>query len=321
MYKKIIRLIRGKKVLEVLFSKPIHYFAITILANHNLFNRINYKLKYGLLKKIDNPVTFSQKLLFMKNAYKNVVLATTVSDKVKVRDFVIQRIGKDTLNEVYQICKNPLDIDYKKLPSSFIIKTNNACGTNIIVNDKSCMNSEIVGNQLSSWLKTNYSNLFGEMQYYKIEPTILIERLLKDKNGFEEIIDYQFWCFNGKVKFINSHRYFYNEQGEKRICRLFYSSDFDFIFKDNNTYNGPQLKKPESLAKMVEFSKTLSRGFPFVRIDFYDGEENPVFGEMTLTPTSGDNYYFDEKLQESLGDLIDLRLLDTMDKKYEEHLF
>ena len=38
---------------------------------------------------------------------------------------------------------------------------------------------------------------------------------------------------------------------------------------------------------MIEVASDLSHPFPFVRVDFYDGIETPVFGEMTFTPAGG----------------------------------
>jgi hypothetical protein len=34
---------------------------------------------------------------------------------------------------------------------------------------------------LSEWVKMNYSNASGEMQYYNIEPQILVEEHLEDE--------------------------------------------------------------------------------------------------------------------------------------------
>ena len=47
---------------------------------------------------------------------------------------------------------------------------------------------------------------------------------------------------------------------------------------------GAQIEKPYSLDKMVEMATRLAEKFPFVRIDFYEVEKKPLFGEMTFTP-------------------------------------
>lgn len=44
------------------------------------------------------------------------------------------------------------------------------------------------------------------------------------------------------------------------------------------------VEKPITFNKMVEIAKKLSSPFPFVRVDFYEVNQKPVFGEMTFTP-------------------------------------
>ena len=37
----------------------------------------------------------------------------------------------------------------------------------------------------------------------------------------------------------------------------------------------------------MELARTLSKGFPLVRVDFYEWQGKPIFGEMTFTPAAG----------------------------------
>lgn len=39
-------------------------------------------------------------------------------------------------------------------------------------------------------------------------------------------------------------------------------------------------RKPVEFEKMVECAEVLSRGFPHVRVDFFDIEGRPMFAEM-----------------------------------------
>lgn len=63
---------------------------------------------------------------------------------------------------------------------------------------------------------------------------------------------------------------------------------------------------------MIEYSAKLSMRFPFVRVDFYEINGEPVFGEMTLAPAGGYNYYLSDEAQMTLGEMIDLNLLSEM---------
>lgn len=50
---------------------------------------------------------------------------------------------------------------------------------------------------------------------------------------------------------------------------------------------GDGINKPTSFNRMIEICKKLSEGIPFVRIDLYEIDGMPLFGEMTFTPAGG----------------------------------
>ena len=57
---------------------------------------------------------------------------------------------------------------------------------------------------------------------------------------------------------------------------------------------------------MLEIAKTLSKDFPYVRVDLYDGEEHPIFGELTFTPF----YKQTRTSQIELGKLLNVADID-----------
>ena len=158
----------------------------------------------------------------------------------------------------------------------------------------------------------NYSNSSGEMQYYNIIPQILIEEYLEDE-GEEFLIDYKFWCFDGFAEFLMiSDRV---KDGEHR-----YSFSMDFVKEPNifanRNYDNEIFQKPSSFDEMLKYASELSKGFPFVRVDFYEIDGKCIFGEMTLTPSAGNNYYLTEEAQISLGKKINLSIVDKIRSEY-----
>ena len=109
-----------------------------------------WSFKSGILSyKIDKKrlKTFNQKIQWIK-LYGITPLMRDCTDKVKVRDFVRERIGKEYLKPVLQVVRSeesgvrsnnlnfslstlnsPLfdQIDFDKLPDSFVIKCNHGC--------------------------------------------------------------------------------------------------------------------------------------------------------------------------------------------------
>jgi hypothetical protein len=57
---------------------------------------------------------------------------------------------------------------------------------------------------------------------------------------------------------------------------------------------------------MVEICIKLSEGIPFVRIDLYEINGAPLFGEMTLTPAGGFISYYTHDFLNRLGECIKL---------------
>lgn len=57
---------------------------------------------------------------------------------------------------------------------------------------------------------------------------------------------------------------------------------------------------------MLETSCILSEQFPLVRIDFYEIDDKPLFGEMTFTSEAGYISYLTDEYLEKLGKMVDL---------------
>jgi hypothetical protein len=59
------------------------------------------------------------------------------------------------------------------------------------------------------------------------------------------------------------------------------------------------LPRPKCLEEMIRVARTLSEGFPEVRVDLYESQGRVWFGELTFTSLCGMmNYYTPEYLRE-----------------------
>ena len=57
---------------------------------------------------------------------------------------------------------------------------------------------------------------------------------------------------------------------------------------------------------MIELAEKISKGYPFMRVDFYQHFDNIYFGEITLYPGSGMEEFSPEIWDSILGDWLDL---------------
>ena len=76
---------------------------------------------------------------------------------------------------------------------------------------------------------------------------------------------------------------------------LFFDINWNEILEYVSEADGFELikdmPKPESFDLMVELVRKLARGYKFVRIDLYEIDGHPYFGEYTFTPGIMDGCY------------------------------
>ncbi|MEZ3499447.1 ATP-grasp fold amidoligase family protein [Pantoea sp. KPR_PJ] len=255
--------------------------------------KAHYYIKFKKKLNLSNPTNFNEKIQWLKFNEFNNAIYTLCADKYKVREYVSSKGCGDILNELYGVYDSPEHINYDALPEKFALKCNHGAGYNIICDDKSALDTEKTNRQLGKWLREDFSSLFVEPQYKKIERKILCEKFIEnERGGFPD--DYKFYCFNGKP-----YAVMVCKEREKGTPKFYY---FDMNwnplpFEDTveliskNDY--PAM--PDGFMKMKAYAIKLASDFKFVRIDFYLLNGDVIFGELTFTPSAG----LDVTLQEA----------------------
>lgn len=226
-----------------------------------------------------------------------------LADKYAVRDYVAKEIGSQYVNELYGCWSRAEDIDLASLPDKFVLKTNNGCATNMIVKDKGKFNFEESCKKLNKWMAYPYGALTGQLHYSRIKPLITAEEFLSD--GQEEgkmLIDYKFFCLNGKPSYclLCSNRVLNTHNIYREIFDMHWNRLTDCYTKEAQIPATPTAC-PDSFEEMKRLAEILARPFGFVRIDFYQINGRPVFGEFTFSP--GLDYLSDNFLKQMLHEL------------------
>lgn len=258
-----------------------------------------YEKKFGKKLNLKNPNLLSEKLLWMILYDKNP-MKTILSDRLKAKDYVLKLIPSLKVAKVYQTAKCFDAIDFNSAPETFVIKTNHAWKSHILVEDKNKMTSEDYNSYRKFYKKVlgiNYA-YWGtpELQYKNIERKIYLEEYLKSNEEYSVIREYEVYCFNNKPEFINysvsysgfpeSERFLGSEKQNFLETQCFDINWNKAKFKtrfDNN------LSAPTSINKdiILNYAEILSSGFDFVRIDFFEVDNQLYFGEFTFSPFSG----------------------------------
>ena len=115
--------------------------------------------------------------------------------------------------------------------------------------------------------------------------------------------DYKIFCFDGEPKAL----FVATDRGVGETKFDFFDVDFNHLPLENGHPNAAKPpSKPTSYAQMLDMARTLSAGFPHVRVDFYDIDGKPYFGEMTFYHWSGLTPFEPEEYDELFGSWIKL---------------
>ncbi|MGI6268975.1 MAG: ATP-grasp fold amidoligase family protein [Candidatus Howiella sp.] len=262
--------------------------------------KIQYRLKTGRKLHLKNPQRYTEKIQWYKLYYRTDLL-TRCSDKYAVRRFVEERGLGHILNDLYAVYDTPDQVEWDSLPQSFAMKANNGSGTNYFVSDKKNETADHLRDISSKWFRNMGHSLGREWCYVHIPPKLIFEKLLpRDKNN--DLPDYKFFCFDGKVYCLYTMIDYTDNHANGKLG--FFDRDFNqmpYRRLDYNPITSP-LEKPANFDLMVEYAETLAAGFPHVRVDFYNIDGQIVFGEMTFYNASGYTLFEPDAFDRILGD-------------------
>ncbi len=261
--------------------------------------KMRFRKRFGRELNLKAPQTLNEKLNWQK-LYDRNPLMTKCVDKYAVREIVEEKIGGHILNELYGVWENVDEIDFNSLPESYVLKTTHGSGWNVIVNKNSDFDINDIKQKLRNWMKKNYYSYSREWCYKNVQPKIICEKYMEDKNG--KLVDYKIHCFHGKPQLIqvdldrysDHKRALYNIQWEKYNFQWGYPS-----------YE-KKLSPPDCLAGMLEIAGALSRDFLYARIDMYDVDGSPFFGEISFQHGAGIEKFIPQHWDADLGKLLKL---------------
>lgn len=264
--------------------RKIYYVIISALPAKLVINLENFRTYRRFLSK-DNPQYFGERIQWLK-LYGNLEQYSDYVDKYKVRAYIEKKIGAEYLIPLIGVYNNINEIEYEKLPQSFVLKNNNGSAMNLIVKDKNKLDTLKINNKLKKWLKSKYYKIKKEKQYLNVKNKILCEKYISDKSG--NLLDYKFFCFDGEPIFVKVDFDRYSNHTSN-----FYDMNWKRIEMNEQGYKNykGKVKKPENFEKMVEIAKILSNDFQFIRVDLYNVDGKIYFGELTFTPASGKNSF------------------------------
>ncbi len=172
-----------------------------------------------------------------------------------------------------------------------VIKARHGCNQTIFLWPESPI-SDRTRAEAHRWLTHSYGYWLDEPVYAHIPRGLLVEPFVGTVKC--PPIDYKFYVFGGRAEYIQvhldrggHHRWIIFDRQWRRVSAP--SRDPDPI-------------RPVKFDQMVEAAEELGRDFDFVRVDLYQVDGRPLFGEMTFYPGSGLDSFDPVTLDQEMGE-------------------
>jgi len=313
---------------------PGNLYGATRRAYFEVLFRLGPRFAMWRLRRATrNPVTHRQKVRH-KVAYDRDPQLTILCDKIRVRDFVAQTIGSKYLTEAYFLGYDLDEIDWHGLPREYVCKVNHGAGGVIIVHESASPSLKLPDDPsaldwthlevhpenadpylitavLKHWLSLDYSwtkdTLFPEWAYRAVPRGVIIEELLHVDRQTPN--DYKSYVVHGEVKLI---RVLTNRLTN---ARGLYEYDREWNFVGSSLWSNSWTRLPGDppeianfkdvsprLAKeLVDVSEALGVATDALRVDLYALSDRVVFGETTIYPNAGDDFFTHDWIDTELG--------------------
>lgn len=263
--------------------------------------KIAYRIKMGKKLNLNPPVTFNEKLQWLK-LHDRRPEYTTMVDKYEAKKWVADRIGEEYIIPTLGVWNHFDEIDFNTLPNQFVLKCTHDSGGLVICRDKSKLDKVAARKKIETCLKHNFFWGQREWPYKNVKPRIIAEQYMEDA-ATGELRDYKYFAFRGiaKAMFIASNR----QTGETT------ANYFDMEFKPLDlTWGYPNSKKlpdkPQNFEEMARIAEQLTKELPESRVDFYEVNGKTYFGEITFFDGSGMQRFNPDSWDEAFGKWVKL---------------
>lgn len=270
--------------------------------------KMQYFIKTGRRLNLKNPQRYTEKLQWYKLYYRDPLMQQC-ADKYDVREYVRSKGLGYILNECYGVYERVEDIDFDSLPDQFVLKDTLGGGGNsiIICKDKATFDFENAKKQMQKWLSidSNKKHEGREWVYQGKKHRIIIEKYIESNPSEGGLVDYKFFCFNGKPKYL----YVIADRILGQIAGLgIFNVNFELlsVIRTDERPLERNIEKPKNFDEMIDIVKIISKDFPHVRVDLYNQDGNIIFGENTFFDGSGYHKYEPDEFDYELGSYFKL---------------
>ncbi|MEW6118572.1 MAG: ATP-grasp fold amidoligase family protein [Pseudomonadota bacterium] len=281
------------------FSKAVS----AILAFFGLYrleeffhSNLAHKRAYGRWPNLIRPQRFRDHLLRIKlSPDGHAALRMRITDKELVKEYIRDKVGDGYTARTYAVLHNDSEIRGYTFPDDCAIKATHDSGSIIIRRS----GNPIELKRIENWLKRDYYWLLREPNYRHLKPKVIVEELLSGKS--DDLVDYKIFCFHGvpafiqvdATRFTHHARAMYSPGWKKLNFRI---NHFEWLESSHPA--------PPGLAEMLSIARILSKDFSFLRVDFFQLDNQIIVGELTNFPAGTMNQFHPDQADFLAGSLF-----------------
>lgn len=236
--------------------------------------RYRMRAALGYEPNLRQPRTFNEKLGWRILHDRNPLLALT-TDKINVRRYVADRVGDSVLVPLLGVWRRAEDVEWETLPNRFVLKGSHGWNMNLLVHDRTTLDTAAAVSQANDWLQRNHYQTAGEWAYRDLVPRLLAEEMLLDADGGIPA-DLKFYVFRGRVRLLRVHT---GRHGDHRANS--YDERLEPLSLKQAARPDPDYVLPPEAHDALRLAERIGAEFDFARVDLYCVGGQVRFGEIT----------------------------------------
>ena len=245
--------------------------------------RADYRTFTGRTPSLLRPRRFTEKMQWRKLFELDPVFAI-LSDKLASRDFVAARIGPGRQPELLWVGTDPDGIPFDQLVPPYVLKSTHGSGHVIIVRDTAVLDAAAARATARGWLAHPHGALLNEPAYMHLTPRLIVERLVVQPDGTAPP-EQKVYVYDGRAVFIRTNS---PDAGGHPMFGDVHTRDWTWLpIAWERPYHPVRPPRPARLMEILTLAERLGAGLSHCRVDFYDRDDAPLVGEITLYSQSG----------------------------------
>ena len=135
-YKKIVKALNSPSSIILKILAPV-----SKLLSDEFYLNLLFKKRMGYQLDLNNPVTFNEKIQWLKINYRKPEFANMV-DKWEVKSIISKKIGSQYITKGYGVWDSFDVINFDVLPNKFVLKTTHSSGGIVKVKNKNSLDKK-----------------------------------------------------------------------------------------------------------------------------------------------------------------------------------